>query len=196
MKMNSKFLGCLAVLSVIAILGGGCASRKINCREVLETSASHAIYTNQNFWYEDPTDISSLNYQSGEILPFGTMVEIVGATEKTVSFRPSGDGRVFTINFYPEWEMMTMEDYIRNILTVKDAAMQREGLSSPEALALAEKGKVKVGMTRADVLKAYGWPSKSRTPYMAQDTWVYWLTPIKSKRVVFKGEKVIAVLEI
>ena len=45
-------------------------------------------------------------------------------------------------------------------------------------------------MNRRDVLLAYGPPPAIRTPNPRLDTWLYWLTPTETVRVVFRGDKV------
>jgi hypothetical protein len=191
-----KKLALPLIAALAAAFATGCATRQVNCLEVMQATPGTKLYTNQNFWYENPDDIPSFNYQTGHLLPFGTPIEAVSADERSITFKNADDGHSYTIKFRPEWEMMTMEDYLRNILSLDDRAQQETVMSSPAAIQSALKGVVVNGMTRKDVLKAYGWPSKHRTPYMEQDTWVYWVNPLKTKRVVFKGEKVIAVFEL
>ena len=49
-------------------------------------------------------------------------------------------------------------------------------------------------MTRKQVLITYGRPSRIRTPNILSDTWIYWLDRVKSKRVIFKNDKVLTEL--
>ena len=49
-------------------------------------------------------------------------------------------------------------------------------------------------MTRKQVIITYGPPSRIRTPNPLSDTWIYWADRVKSKRVIFKNDKVLTEL--
>ena len=53
---------------------------------------------------------------------------------------------------------------------------------------------LQLGMTRKQVVITYGPPSRIRTPNPLSDTWIYWADRVKSKRVVFKDDKVLTEL--
>ena len=62
----------------------------------------------------------------------------------------------------------------------------------PEAaLTRIHRGEVVPGMSRAEVLFAYGPPPAIRTPNLRNESWIYWYgSDNQSVRVVFRGDKV------
>ena len=65
---------------------------------------------------------------------------------------------------------------------------------SPDIRKNILQGKVEKGMTRKEVIMSYGPPSPHRTPLQATTTWVYWEGQFKTKRIIFKNDKVIDIL--
>ena len=52
------------------------------------------------------------------------------------------------------------------------------------------------GMTKEDVLAAYGYPVIYKTPTIDVDTWTYWKSEHMYHRIVFRENKVIAILDL
>ena len=51
------------------------------------------------------------------------------------------------------------------------------------------RGIVSEGMTEAQVLVTYGRPSVARTPNLENNTWIYQVGPVKSRRIIFRKDK-------
>ena len=185
-----------AALLAIALMSG-CESRKIMAEEVLQVPTAAKLYTKQNIWYEKPGDIYCLNYQKGEILPFGTEVINIDISNDSVSFTEKKSGRQFRIFFRKEMMMIPVEDYVKNLLTTKTAEeLAQAAKSKPANFEKIHRGIVEEGMSRKEVLLAYGYPVALRTPSLTEDTWIFWDDELQSKRVVFKGDKVIQILKL
>lgn len=60
-----KIISLLAALTAL-LFTAGCA-KEIIVAEILQTPEQARIYTRYNIWYEDPSEISSLNIQKGSI---------------------------------------------------------------------------------------------------------------------------------
>jgi len=180
-------------LFFLPVLFSGCA-RTVIVQEALQLPEGAKVYTNYNIWYDDPDDISSLNYQSGKFMPFGTEVEIVEADGRSFTFREKSNGQKFRISYDESWMMIPIEDYLKRFLTTKDREQLSAGIK-PAVLDKVSKGLVDEGMTRKEVLLAYGYPVVHRTPSLKDDTWIYWIKPLVTTRVVFKGDIVIAILK-
>ena len=43
-------------------------------------------------------------------------------------------------------------------------------------------------MNREEVIFAYGPPPSCRTPNLRNESWLYWVTPTQTVRVVFRGD--------
>ena len=59
-----------------------------------------------------------------------------------------------------------------------------------ELLENIRRGEVVPGMSRQEVLFAYGPPPACRTPSLRNETWIYWIAPEQTIRVVFRNDKV------
>lgn len=86
-----------------------------------------------------------------------------------------------------------MEDFARELFTTALAVETASG-ATPAQFEKMRRGVIEKGMTRKQVLITYGRPSRIRTPNILSDTWIYWLDRVKSKRVIFKNDKVLTEL--
>lgn len=184
MKHLFNFILTLAAALVLS----GCYTRTIIPEEVLQVSAHARIRTAYNIWYVDPEAIDAENIQKGTIIPFGTEVVILSATESKITFRIKE--QVFTILYHADRFMMPAEDFLKQLFTTETAADLAAGLT-PITYEKLRRGIVEPGMSRKNVIAAYGPPVRTRTPNLLSDTWVYWLDRVKTKRVIFKNDKVL-----
>ena len=113
---------------------------------------------------------------------------ILSATESKINFRIKD--KVFTIFYHSDRFMMPVEDFLKQLFTTETSADLAAGLS-PIAYEKLRRGIVEPGMSRKNVITAYGPPVRTRTPNLLSDTWVYWLDRAKTKRVIFKNDKVL-----
>ncbi len=184
--MTRMFAG-LSGMAALLLAAAGCATQVV-VPEVLQQPKDAAIYTRFNLWYSDPSDISSLNVQQGRFLPVGSRVEPEFATEKELVFRDEQGAR-YVIDFDAGMRMCAMRDFIREFLTLDSPEKQFEGIRA-EALPYIRRGEVVPGMSRQEVLFAYGPPPACRTPSLRNETWIYWIAPEQTIRVVFRNDKV------
>ena len=182
-----RFLSFVLTASAVLILSG-CAGRIIIPEEVLQVPAHARIRTAYNLWYTDPEAIDAENIQQGTIIPFGTEVEILSATDSKIVFR--SNGKTFTILYNEGRFMMPVEEFLKQLFTLETAADIASGLS-PVAYEKLRRGIVEPGMNRKNVIAAYGPPAKTRTPNILSDTWIYWIGRVNTKRVIFKNDIVI-----
>lgn len=186
-----KVLFILAA-AVSSLITASCA-REIIPEEVLQLPEHASIYTSYNMWYEDPSDIDSLNIQKGEILPFGTEVNITSATERKIKFRTVKDNREFVITYNKRKNIIPIEDFMKKYFVTKDPEEMSLGIK-PLVYEKIKRGIVEPGMSRGEVTRAYGPPAAFRTPSESVDTWVYWVDSATGKRVIFNGNKVSEVI--
>ena len=78
MYLKKLFVFCAAATAALLT---GCA-RDVVIPEVMKLPVDGYIYTRCNIWFTNPEDISCLNYQEGRILPIGSEIVPVSATEK------------------------------------------------------------------------------------------------------------------
>ncbi len=184
-----KSLLIAAALAVVFF--AGCA-REVIVPEVLQQTVNSKVYTKCNLWYQNPENMSCVNIQKGKFIPFGSEIEIVGASERKVVFKDM-NGIQYTIKFDDSLMMVPIETYIRQIFTLSDKAEQTKDLD-PAVVGKLEKGIVTAGMNRRDVLLAYGTPAAFRTPTLENSTWIYWVDDNSTIRVVFRADKVKTIL--
>jgi len=166
------------------MLGAAGCSSPVIVAEVLQQPQNAPVYTKYNLWYNDPEAINSLNIQQGRILPVGTKVEPLESTESKLRFKTE-DGAIYQIDFDSGMWMCSMRDFIQNYLTLESPEKILAGVR-PDRLSFVKRGEVVPGMTREEVLVAYGPPPTARTPSRKNETWIYFVTPHDAIRVVFR----------
>ena len=188
MKPLAKLAAAVAVLA-----SAGCAM-PLNISEVMQKPTGTQYYTAYNLWHQGKRRISSINYQSGTIIPFGTPVDIVQATKWTIQFKDLTTGQEHIIVYHENWGLEPMEDFLVKLFTAKTGDELVKGIP-PQTVAAIRRGEVVKGMTKEQVAIACGPPSPHRTPSWDNETWIYWVTRWITKRIVFRNGKVIDVLE-
>lgn len=186
---------CFALLSfVFLFVTAGCA-RVVIPEEVIQMPEFSSVYTSYNLWYDKDGDITSEDIQQGSILPFGTRIEFIDANTNRIRFRRVSDGKEFQINYNINRNMIPIEVFIKRLFVFRDEKDLAMGVR-PAIYEKIKRGIVEKGMTRSEVLLAYGPPPAMRTPSETVDTWLYWSNEGVTKRVVFFGDKVIDVIEL
>lgn len=191
--MKRIFAAAVLFTAVTALLSG-CA-RELIVEEALQLPAHARIFTAYNLWYDEDHEIRSINMQKGSILPFGTEVTILKATEEEIHFRTVADHRDFVIKFEKRYRMQAPEDYLRETFTRDDPETLTEGVPVPD-LEKLKRGIVEKGMSKQEVRLAFGRPCKFKTPDESLDTWVYWTDFLEGRRVVFNNDKVFEIIEL
>ena len=180
--------GILTVIVSLFIIAAVPGCRQIIVAEVMQQPLGSKVYLKHNIWYQDPANIDCLNIQKGKILPFGTEIAPVKASDGKLSFKTK-DGKVFTIYYDYALIMLPMEAYIKQIFTLKNREELTKGMK-PEMVKKLLLGKVERGMTKDQVILACGVPPTCRTPSTVNSTWIYWLTSDSVFRVIFRDDKV------
>ncbi len=171
----------------------GCA-RQLSVTELLGAPEQAVIRTAYNLWYTDPLEMDSVNTQQGKMIPFGTEVQIAEATEDEIRFTTLPDGKEFRIRYTENYRMQPVEDYLLDLFTLQTQDELRKK-ASPLTFEKISRGIVEKGMTRGEVLLAYGPPCAFRTPDIQSSTWIYPQGFLEYKRVVFKGDTVLDIIQ-
>jgi hypothetical protein len=160
-----------------------------------------------NMHYEKP-EISDVNYLKGTLIPFGTRVQILEVRKNSVKFQPAGHPPIELILKYGK-DQLSMDQYLDRIFLVDDPHTRlrpapapvakgkkgakgapREAAGGDKVEKLIEQGVPEVGMTRAQVLMAIGYPPAHRTPSIDGPVWTYWQNRWATMEVVFDGDRV------
>jgi uncharacterized lipoprotein YehR (DUF1307 family) len=196
MSVYNKIFVCFVILTSIIIFSG-CETVRISTSEVMQQPEGTKYYLAHNLWTNGRHKISSINYQYGSVLPFGTEVKILDISKNEIKFQVVPSGYKYTIKYYEKYAMEPIQEYLKKLITTESRSELAKGVSS-EFLDAMLRGKVLPGMTRKEVILTYGPPSPHRTPSLLNPTWVYWLRrwPVSiTSRVVFKGDKVLQVMK-
>ena len=175
-----------------AFLALFCGCTSVSIAEALQMQEGAPVYTQYNIWYTDPANVSSLNIQEGRILPIGTEVTPIKATDKKLVF--IADGVEFTVKFDSEALLMPMEMFIERLLTMtppEELLKDVSEASKPYVL----RGSIVPGMTRREVILACGYPPPGRTPNLNNNAYLYYQSSDRTFRVVFSGDVVREIIE-
>ena len=192
MKRFRMLLAAAAALPVL--LSVAACARTVIPEEVLQMPEFAPVYTSFNLWYDADGVMTSANIQEGSILPFGTEIQFVEANEDRIIFKRVSDGKVFTLKHSLDRTLIPIEQYIRRLFVFRTEKEMTVGVR-PMIYEKIRRGIVEKGMTRNEVLLAFGPPPAMRTPSETADTWIYWTAPGVTRRVVFFGERVIDVIQ-
>ena len=169
-------------------------ARTVIPEEVLQVPEFAPVYTSFNLWYDAKGVMTSANIQKGTILPFGTEIEFIEADTDRILFKRVSDGKVFKLKYSLERTLVPIEQYIKRLFVLRNRKEQTIGVR-PMIQEKISRGIVEKGMTRNEVLLAFGPPPPMRTPSETVDTWIYWTDDGVTKRVVFFGDRVIDIIQ-
>lgn len=195
-----RFSTVLLLLSaaVSELFFSGCVTEPVVFAEALQMRKGDKVYTKYNLWYTDPKDISCLNIQEGSFIPVGTEIIPVDTTSSIfadrINFRDTS-GREYSIRFDIGKRLVSMRDFVAATFTTSDR--QKLLTDVPEVIVpRVLRGEVVPGMNQAQVLLAYGPPPACLTPDLRNESWIYWIGRDKTIRLVFRGDKVISIINI
>ena len=199
--MKQTFFCHLAAVAAIVLTLTGCAS-KVSLPEVLQQPQDAQVRTRYHIWYTDSENISMLNYMEGKFIPAGTVIEPIeiergsydmwgtlSVTDGIIKFRTPADGKEYTMKYDEHLTMLPIDEYLRQLFTVAPESDIYKNVPQAE-LADVKAGKLKQKMSKNSVLVLLGPPSKSRTPEMNSQSWLYWKNRDVVFRLLFRGDNV------
>jgi hypothetical protein len=145
----------------------------------------------------DKHEITDINYLRGKVIPFGSRVQILAVGKDRVEFEAAGQPPITLVLQYGA-ERMSMDQYLDRMFLVDDPYARLPKLPQDVEKArevdrvrrMVEEGTISVGMTRAEVLMAIGYPPAHRTPSLDASPWRYWVGPSDTFDVYFDGDVV------
>ena len=192
--MKKFFAVFAAVFAGLLLCGCAASPEPILLTEVFQLKKDQKIRTAYNIWYTDPANVDCRNVQQGSFIPLGTEITPVSADNTTRKITFKAQGKTFTIHFKSGIRLSTMRDYIAYTFTTQTPEEIFKDI--PENVRRRiERGEVVPGMTRPQVLRAYGPPPAARTPDTRNETWIYWVSDTQTIRLVFRGDTVRQILD-
>ena len=110
-------------------------------------------------------------YEGHVIVPPGTKIVITKKSSRGFTFTYDAGQKKVTYDFHKSRMGMSIDAYLEKITSAKPTALK--GLSKLDRKGVT-KGKALVGMSRAGVKTALGYPAAHRTASLDATTWVYW----------------------
>lgn len=168
-------------------------------RAVLLSSAALLTWTsaqaqsNFNGWLccnmrTDGSWISEINYESAQrIIPAGTPVEITGYGRYRVHTRMNGETMDLGNDYSREVDMGAFAH--RYVVPYNP---QRRLRNAPPAVQQAVRAsRVRIGMTREQVIMSQGYPIANETPSLDSRVWKYWRSSGEEYHVIFNRRGVV-----
>lgn len=132
----------------------------------------------------DGSWISDINYESAtRIIPAGTPVQITGYGRYRVHTLMNGEQQDLGNDYSRDLDMGTFAH--RYVLPYNPARRLRQ--APPAVQQAVRASRVRVGMTREQVLMALGYPIASETPRLEDRVWKYWRSHSERFDVVFNA---------
>ena len=154
-------------------------------------SAGNFGYTAYNMWYESPTQMWTINYKRGTLLPAGTRIKNITVNKEkihpfqSISFKRVSDNKQFRVHFRSKFHPgKTVEDYRSLMFTQQRLKEQTVDMSERETNAIL-RGVLVTGMSKKATQIAYGIPPQHQTPNLEASTWRYWTSRMMSKNICF-----------
>ena len=126
------------------------------------------------------------NYRIGDLVPVNTPVSLLSRDEDTIELRLP-DGSQLCIENIEDYSGESIEGIFRRTLGPQPADLS---VFTQEERGAILAGEAEVGMTRAAVLRALGYPPKHKTPSLQGNRWRYWKGRTDTFFVIFEGDKV------
>ncbi len=175
-KMRKLTVLCFALVLLGVFVVGASAEEirytKVNIHAQLKDAkiamASYANYTNPG---------------GGHIvIPVGTEIRIIKKSKKRFDFTYNETGQVVRFEFHVPRMGMTVDEYLDKITSA--APYKPSGMSKLDMQGIKE-GKALVGMTKAGVMAALGYPAAHKTPSPEANLWTYWTNRFVTMTVDF-----------
>ena len=148
----------------------------------------NCLYTQFSLFMEENVH-KTTNYRKGTLVPVNTEVVLVNQDDDDIELRMN-DGTKLDLENIEPFSGEKIDGIFRRTLAAKKVDLSL--FSDVEKRAIMS-GEVEVGMSRAAVLVALGYPPKHKTPSLQGNQWRYWRNRFNTFVVLFEGDKVKAI---
>lgn len=177
MKKHSRIARVVFLALVMILAGSGCAYLPFFAQE----EPTEKFYLSHNLWYKNPSEVVSLNYKLGTMIPAGTEVREIKIYPSTdgIYFREMLQKKKIRIKFKPLCHPnVSILEYSDRLITRESPEQLLGGLTDLE-LSCVKSGEVRKGISKTATLRTYGYPD-DRSHTAGDSVWVYWLENTKS----------------
>ena len=143
------------------------------------------LYTRHGLVYEKGT-WKAANYGRGTLLPINTKVRVDHVTSTDVALTVVESGRVLTLSNYFKYSGGGVDELVERTLSPEPVE-----LSDSRFQADIEAGRLRLGMTKEEAIRARGYPPVHRTPTTDLNRWVYQQNRFATQTIVFEDGKLV-----
>jgi hypothetical protein len=147
------------------------------------------FYTRFSLFYEQGHHVTT-NYRRGTLLPVNSPLTFVksGRNEILVTLP---DGQEIVIENVKDYSGEDLNGVFRRTLSTAQTDLSQFSDAEKNAI---EAGQAKVGMSKAAILIALGYPPKHQTPTLEGDSWRYWSSRYGTFIVRFEDGRVVEII--
>lgn len=151
------------------------------------------IYYTQFSFFVYKGHYNTTNYHVGTVVPINSRVKItdIDDDEMTIQLLDKNNEEI-EVNNAEKFSKKTMEQFKALMLDTKPVNLAS---SSPEIQKAINACELKVGMTKREVLQAYGYPPGHQTPSLDADKWMYWQNKMGRVQARFDGDKLKEIID-
>jgi len=154
-------VACVAALSVAAS-----AQAKTNELE------GKTLYTQVNIYSLKGEVVTWVNYHVDTLIPVNSEVTINKISDSSVTFTVKATGQKLKLKNKERHSGLDGLAWAQRHFGANKVDLNRFSKAERDAI---EGAQVQIGMSKAAVLVAYGYPPAHKTPSLESSTWLYWI---------------------
>lgn len=154
--------------------------------ELKKARRGQTFYTKYSFFYEMNRHYTT-NYRRGLLIPINTPVTFLASWDDRIFIKLPDNKTIFLYNVQ-NYSGEKISGIFKRTFSASPVDISNFTEDQQKAI---NSGIVKVGMSRAAVLAALGYPPKHRTPSLDCDNWRYWSSRFGSFVVSFENDTVV-----
>jgi hypothetical protein len=181
------------ILSITALLGALflTASTYAAMPKGLDNiSPGQTFYTQFSLYYERNCHLTT-NYRRGTLVPVNTAVKFVKADSKNIEVTLP-DGQNLKVRNIEKFSGEKIDGIFNRTFAAQPLDLTSFAANEQKAI---KAGKVAVGMRKAAVLAALGYPPKHKTPSLDLNQWRYWQSRFDTIIVYFDKDRVTRIMD-
>ena len=171
------------LLGLVILLVGSCATSggpaKGSWRAGDRAYLAHGVWVGAAAW-------TPANFEDGEFVPANTAVRIVSIAAPCGVLETEGGRRIELCNDALE-SGVALDALLARMLGRRPVDVDDSDFAEDIAA-----GRLRLGMTREEVVLTRGWPSKRRTASLDAGVWEFAYNPWASRRIEFADGRVVA----
>ena len=150
--------------------------------------AADKTYYTQHTFYTFKNKYDTTNYHIDTLVPINTVVKVTDEGGSSMEFEIPSLGNM-TVKFknIEKYSHADMAKVKKRLLGTSKVDISKSSKKIQDAI---KTGQVITGMTKQEVLEAYGYPPAHATPSLDSNSWKFWKTRWNTMIVYFTKDKV------